>query len=468
MRIPRLLIAAPASGAGKTTAAAALILALRRQGLAVAPFKAGPDYIDPGHLARAAGAPCRNLDGWMVSASALAGILFRGAAGADVAVVEGMMGLFDGVSGGSDAGSAADLARRLRIPVLLVIDGSAQAGSAGALVAGFARFDRRVRVAGVILNRVAGPGHARLLSEAVRRGAEIPVVGAIPQDPDLFIPERHLGLVPAWEDAKARARLRRIARKAPEWLDVPAILRIARSAQGVPGIRNPGPGARNPERRAAWIAYARDEAFGFYYPDNLDLLESLGARMIPFSPLRDQVLPRGIGGLYLGGGFPEVFAKRLSANRSMRATVARAVGAGIPTYAECGGLMYLARSIRTLDGRSHPMCGVLPGAVRMTERLQDFGYTTVRAARDSILARKGESARGHEFHRSAWTPPAGRAAYRASKRAGGPDRPEGFARGNLLASYVHLHFAGCPEWAKRFVEKAKDRQTKPGTRKNGN
>lgn len=466
--LPRLVVAGPATGVGKTTAAAALMAALVRTGRRIAPFKAGPDYIDGGYHALAAGRPSRNLDAWFLRPAGLRRALADGAAGADLAVIEGVMGLFDGLSPDSDAASTAEIARVLGCPVLFVVDASAQSRSAAALVAGFKAFDRRVRLAGVILNNAPPSSFTERLASALSRATRLPVVGRIPPNPLYRLPERHLGLVPAWEHPDAPEFLEALLRDAPSFFDIAAVERIAGSAAPLGPASAPAPAGVAPPVR---IAYAFDPAFRFYYAENLDLLARFGAELVPVSPLADAGLPPEVGALYLGGGFPEVFARRLAANGTMKRSVRDAARSGLPVYAECGGLMYLAESLTTSDGEAHPMCGILPGMVEMTPRLQHFGYTEVRTVRDTLLAPEGAAARGHSFHHSRWEGPGDRAAYRAASPGGEPSRLEGYARGNLLASYVHLYFPACPEWARRFVGAARRfaraSRSDPGRSKSG-
>lgn len=350
---PRIVVAAPASGAGKTIAATALAAAFAARGRVVQPFKAGPDYIDPGYHALAAGRPSRNLDVWMLGPEIVRGLFRARAGGADLSIVEGVMGLFDGLSPASEAGSTAELAKILAAPVLLVVDVSAQARSAAALVWGFARFDPALPIAGVIANRVGGETHAAIVREALAASGGPPLVGAIPQDAVLALPERHLGLVPAWEaERHAAAFLRALREKAPAWFDLARIEAIARGAPAPPRgtFAAPEPVSGAPVR----VAFARDAAFRFYYADNLDLLSAFGAEPVPVSPLSDAALPEGTAGIYLGGGFPERHAEALTANRPFREALRRAAAEGLPIYAECGGLMALAEGIRTRDGRTHP------------------------------------------------------------------------------------------------------------------
>ncbi|MDO8730023.1 MAG: cobyrinate a,c-diamide synthase [Candidatus Omnitrophota bacterium] len=453
MKIPRLLIAGTHSGVGKTTVTAGLIRAFTRQGLRVQPFKAGPDYIDPGYHSEAAGRLCRNLDSWLIPPRRLPELFQRSCRGADLAVIEGVMGLYDGATATGDAGSTAELAKLLDCPVLLVLDASAVSRSAAAVVRGFRDMDRKVRIAGCIVNRLSGPGHYRLVKEGIERLAGVPVVGWLPKDPKIHLPERHLGLVPAIERTGLSPLMKRIERLVVENFDLPAIRRIAAKA-GPLKDRFVADAPRNGKKVP--IALARDEAFHFYYPENLELLEDLGAEIVPFSPLKDRRLPRGAAALYLGGGFPEIFAPQLARNLLMKEEIRRAVASGLPTYAECGGLMYLARSISAVGGRRYPMAGLVPADVRMTDRLQNFGYQEVRSKGTNLLARAGEKARGHEFHHSTLERRAAvRPAYEIRARRGGAARLEGYADGSLLASYVHLHFWSQPRWAERFVQSAR-------------
>ncbi|MBI3332617.1 MAG: cobyrinate a,c-diamide synthase [Candidatus Omnitrophica bacterium] len=477
MRIGRLLIAGTHSGVGKTTVTIGLLAALRGKGLRLQPFKLGPDYIDPGYHTGVAGRPSRNLDSWLIPPGDLIGIFQRNCAGADLALIEGVMGLYDGIGATGEEGSTAQLAKSLEIPVLLVLDASSFSRSAAALVRGYAGFDRRVKIAGCFLNRVAGPGHYRLVKEGIERLAGVPVVGYLPRDERLELPERHLGLVPSQEKRGWRRILAPLQARIREGVDLEALLRIARSAKPLKpteDFRAPFKtfshsrasgnlrGKADPRFREddvlkmVPVGVAMDEAFHFYYPENLELLEACGGRVVPFSPLKDSRLPRGIGALYLGGGFPEVYASALGRNRPLHREIRRAVLAGMPTYAECGGLMFLSRAITDAKGKRHPMVGLLPARIRMTDRLQHFGYKQLRARRSSLFARPGEGARGHEFHHSVaeGLPDGATAAYEAASPHGGGSRAEGYARGNLVASYVHLHFFSNRRWMKRFVRAA--------------
>ncbi|MGK5642684.1 cobyrinate a,c-diamide synthase [Streptomyces sp. URMC 126] len=443
--VPRLVIAAPASGTGKTTVATGLMRAFADAGLAVSPHKVGPDYIDPGYHALATGRPGRNLDAFLCGPERIGPLFLHGAAGAQLAVIEGVMGLFDGASGRGELASTAHVAKLLRAPVVLVVDASSQSRSVAALVHGFASWDPEVRVAGVILNKVGSDRHEALLREALG-GAGVPVLGALRRAADVDTPSRHLGLVPVAERrAEALDAVAAQAARVREGCDLDALLALARSAPPVPGPAwspeaEPVPGPR------PVIAVAGGPAFTFSYAEHTELLTAAGADVVPFDPLRDEKLPPDTAGLVIGGGFPEMYAPELSANEPLREAVSAFAATGGPVAAECAGLLYLSRS---LDGR--PMCGVLPGEARMSPRLT-LGYREAVALSDTPLAAAGTRLRGHEFHRTVVEPGAGPApawGFTAPER-----RVEGYAAGGVHASYLHVHWAGAPGLAARLVRAA--------------
>jgi len=451
----RVVVAGIASGVGKTTFACALAAAFAARGRRVQPFKVGPDYIDSGYHTRAAGRASRNLDSFLLPHATLRAVFARAAARADVAVVEGVMGLFDGRSSADEEGSTAQVAKLIDAPVLVVIDVRAMARTAAALALGCVGMDPALRIAGFLLDRVGSDAHARSASEAIEAATGLPVLGALPRDDALALPERHLGLVPAVESAPDDAFFARLAMLAEGHAALDRIWRIAGDAPPLPREEAvPGPVA--PASRAR-IAIARDEAFHFYYEDALEVLAASGAELVPFSPLGDRGLPDGVQGLYVGGGFPEMHAAALAANRPMRDALVRAVRDGMPVYAECGGLMYLGRSLEDLDGRRHEMVGVIPADSVMHRRRLTLGYRTVSSLRATPLLRAGETVRGHEFHWSELARPLApdRAAYRVAERS---DALEGYADGGVLGSYVHLHFAAHPAMARRFVESCARRE----------
>ncbi|GER83266.1 cobyrinic acid a,c-diamide synthase [Thermogemmatispora aurantia] len=460
LNLPRLLIAGTASGVGKTLISYLLIAELRARGWRVQPFKVGPDYLDASHLAQAAGRPCYNLDTWLMPSARLETIVASACRDADLAIIEGMMGLYDGREAHSDAGSAAEIARLLQTPVILVLDAWAQARSAAAVVLGFQQFAPQLALVGVIANRVAGPGHARLLREALASSSGMPLLAAFPALSEAPWPERHLGLLPASEQALGGERLNTLLTLFRQSCDLEQLLTLARQAPPLAtGEAQAEAPLTAPGEERVRLALAYDEAFSFYYPDTLDLLRQAGAELVPFSPLRDHQLPAGCSGLYLGGGFPEEYAALLAANERLRRQLAELLAAGLPCYAECGGLMYLCHHIRTASGESYPMLGVIERESILAGNSTDLriGYRLARAQRESLLLPRGVQVRGHEFHYSHLDadPTPEEAAYMLSSPDGQHQQLEGFARDNLLASYLHLSFSGFPEAAQRFVAAAR-------------
>jgi cobyrinic acid a,c-diamide synthase len=475
VNVPRLVVAAPASGHGKTTVATGLMAALRARGLTVSGHKVGPDYIDPGYHALATGRPGRNLDPVLCGEDRIAPLFCHGAAGAGIAVIEGVMGLFDG-RGTTAEGSTAQVARLLAAPVALVVDASAQGRSVAALVSGFASYDASVRLGGVVLNRVGSPRHEEILRSALA-GIGVPVLGALGRDDAIGIPSRHLGLVPAAERAAAASHaVDRLAAMVSDAVDLDAVVALARSAAPLHTapwhplaalapppesvIMTPGGGPRHQthdhdvERGGRpVVAVAGGAAFTFCYTETVELLVAAGADVVTVDPLRDEALPPGTGALVLGGGFPEVHAGDLSANEGLRADVARLAESGAPVAAECAGLLYLAAE---LDGL--PMCGVLDATARMTGQLT-LGYRDAVAPGSSVLTSAGTAVRGHEFHRTTVDP--GSPAAPAWTFGG---KNEGFVRRGVHASYLHLHWAGYPALARRVAEAAREPEASGGNR----
>jgi cobyrinic acid a,c-diamide synthase len=446
-----VVIAGTQSGVGKTTVTLGLLAALRRRGLRVQPFKVGPDFIDPGHHTRAAGRVSRNLDGWMLSREANLTLFRRQARQVEVAVVEGVMGLFDGYDGLSEAGSTAQMAKWLGLPVLLVVDARAMARSAAALVQGFAGFDPALSLAGVVFNRVGSAGHLEYLQQALSQLKGIKCWGGLLRDQELCIPERHLGLTTAEDHRLDDTYLDRLAEVMETHLDLDGLL-AALPARALP--EEPAPEAAPPTVR---LGVARDRAFCFYYPENLELLAGLGAELVPFSPLEDRELPADLHGIYLGGGYPELYAGQLADNKGLKQALKQRAAEGLPIYAECGGLMYLSREIRDLEGRTYPMAGVLPFTVQMLPRLKALGYREVTLTADGLLGPAGTRARGHEFHYSeiVGQPDGVPHLYRLTPRRGGEAVAEGYCKNHVLASYVHLHFGSNPEVARHLVDRCR-------------
>jgi len=441
------VVAGTHSGVGKTTVATGLMAAFAARGRAVAGFKVGPDFIDPSYHALATGRPGRNLDAFLSGPELVAPLLAHGSSGADLAVVEGVMGLFDGAQGGGELASTAQVARLLGAPVVLVVDAAGMARSVAAVVHGFATWDPGVRLAGVILNRVGSDRHEELLREALAPDGP-PVLGVLRRRDALATPERHLGLVPAAERrAQAARTVAELGRVLAAAADLDAIAALAAAAPALPATAwDPATAAAVAgEARAgrARVAVAAGPAFTFVYEENLELLRACGVELAGFDPTADEALPEGAGGLYLGGGFPETYGEALAANRSLRAAVRAFATAGRPVVAECGGLLYLGRS---LDGR--PMCGVVAAEGRMAGRLT-LGYRRAVAAAPSVLAGAGRRLRGHEFHYSAVAPAAGPAPAWLLD-----GRPEGFVAGGVHASYLHTHWAAFPEVACRLAAAA--------------
>ncbi len=449
---PRLVIAGTHSGVGKTTVTLAILAALRERGRQVQPFKAGPDFIDPSHHRAATGRSSRNLDGWMLGKDLNRSIFTRAAADADLSIIEGMMGLFDSSSPVNDIGSTAELATQLDAPVVLVVDGSAMARSAAAMVAGYARFDRALRVTGVLFNRVGSDGHYQILKAAVEQETAVTPVGYLRPDIGLSIPDRHLGLVIAMEQGHSQL-YQRLAKAALDTVDLDRIEALAHSSGTLPGVVSPP--VRKSSGRTIRIGVAQDQAFCFYYPDNLELLEAAGAEIITFSPLHDDVLPN-VEMLYLGGGYPELHGAALAENGAMRAAVRRFAERGGVIYAECGGLMYLMESILDFDGCSHDMVGIFPAKTVMRKSGFTLGYRTVECSRGCIIGDVGVMARGHEFHYSTLVA-RGSLQYACALRdaAGLSKGQDGLRRGNVLALYTHLHFASQPTIASTLIDSAR-------------
>ncbi|MFD5970063.1 cobyrinate a,c-diamide synthase [Streptomyces sp. NPDC060311] len=475
--VPRLVIAAPSSGSGKTTVATGLMAALAGRGLAVSPHKVGPDYIDPGYHALATGRVGRNLDAYLCGPELVGPLFLHGARGCDIAVVEGVMGLYDGAAGEGELASTAQVAKLLRAPVVLVVDASSQSRSVAALVHGFVSWDPEVRIGGVILNKVASDRHEGLLREAVD-SVGVPVLGVLRRAAPVETPSRHLGLVPVAErGSDAVDAVAAMAAMVADGCDLEALVGLARSAGALscagweagevlassppPPLPVPylgaaaprplpaldGPRPQTPDGLKMRVAVAGGAAFTFSYAEHTELLAAAGAEVVTFDPLRDEEVPEGTAGLVIGGGFPEVYASELSANEPLRKSVAELALSGAPVAAECAGLLYLCRE---LDGL--PMCGVLDASARMSERLT-LGYRDAVAVSDSALAAAGTRMRGHEFHRTVVEPGAGAVpawGMRAPER-----RVEGFVERGVHASYLHTHWAAEPGVARRFVERCR-------------
>lgn len=446
----RFLLSAAHRSSGKTTVSIGLCAALKKRGMEVQPFKKGPDYIDPMWLGQAAERPCYNLDPHLSDPEELRRICLRRSLDAQVCLVEGNMGLYDGLSlDGSD--SNAGLAKQLGLPVVLVVDCRGMTRGIAPLVLGYQAFDPDITIAGIILNRVGGKRHESKLRAVLEQYTRIPVLGAIPETPEIAIHERHLGLVPSNEAGDAAERIACLERIVSAHVDVDRLLELTADRQ-FPPLSLAVAAPRKPARPTVRIGIARDEAFGFYYPDDLEALEAAGAELVPFDTLRDARLPE-VDGLFIGGGFPEVMAAGLEANGSLRVQLRREIEDGMPVYAECGGLMYLTRSI-TWQGETHAMVGAIPADTVMHKKAVGRGYVELEATADHPwLPHDTAPIRAHEFHYSSLTnvAPDLRYAWRVRRGHGIDGQRDGIVHGNLLGAYSHLRSVLGLEWPARFV-----------------
>jgi cobyrinic acid a,c-diamide synthase len=450
MKIPRVVIAAPHSGAGKTTVAVGLMNAFTGKGLRVQPFKVGPDFIDPTYHTRATGIHSRNLDTWLTSPEAVRNIFLTSTRNCDLAITEGVMGLFDGASGSGDAASTAEISRILDAPIILVVDVSRTAGSSAALVHGFKTFDQTLKIKGVILNHVKSQKHLDMTKQAIENGAGVPVVGALPDSPKIVMPSRHLGLIPTPERDGLEDFLAELRAFISQHVNLDQFLEIARAADELePEVME----ASKPVNVRTRIGVAYDEAFNFYYYDNIERLRTSGAEVVLFSPIHDATLPSNIGGIFFGGGFPEAYSEKLETNQRMRESVNKAVEDEMPVYAECGGLMYLVQSTEDLEKRPHRMVGVLGGKAVMTGKLESLNYSVANVVRKNLLTDVGLILRGHEFHYSRIedVPADTEFAYEVKLGKGISEKCDGWLQHNTLASYLHIHFAYDPRITENFV-----------------
>ncbi len=451
-----IVIAGTHSGCGKTIVTLGILATLKKKGFKVQAFKVGPDFIDTGLHGLIAERPSRNLDIWMCGREYVIECFYKNSEGADIAIVEGVMGLFDG----GDA-STAEVARTLGLPVVLIVDAHSMAESAAALVKGFETFDKKVNIAGVILNKVAGERHLGMLSDAVKKYTSVRVLGYLPKKIEFSIPERHLGLLVAEESPIPQENLDHLAEAALRCINMDMIVELTnkttvRSFQLVgnlsyadkEGLRT----SRNDNKTKVAVAY--DKAFCFYYEDNLDLLREAGTEIVLFSPLTDSEIPANVDAIYIGGGYPEIYAHLLSKNESMLNAICKWALSGRPIYAECGGLMYLSKGIYDFDGNFYRMAQVFPFETVMKKRRVNLGYREVRLLRDSILGRRGDVLRGHEFHYSEiikTNDPMPETIYQVTKSSG-EEFLEGYFVKNTLASYVHIHFGSNPDIANNLIK----------------
>ncbi|PWK14826.1 cobyrinate a,c-diamide synthase [Tumebacillus permanentifrigoris] len=448
---PRLAIGGTGSGVGKTTLTLGLLAAFKRRGLTVQGFKVGPDYIDPTYHTAVTGRPSRNLDTWMTTPEIMREVFLRGSRGADLSIIEGVMGYYDGKDPRSNQGSTAQVSMLLQAPTILLVNIASMARSAAAIVKGFCTLTEGVPIAGVVANQAGSAGHINLVRTAIEQDCGVPLLGGFTRRTDIEIPERHLGLIPAVERGELAPLFAKLADLVEEHIDLDEILEIARSAPALQAPPTPHLFGHDRPPSRAKIAVARDAAFNFYYAENLELLEQVGAELHYFSPLAGESIPVDADALYLGGGFPEEFARELHDHAQVRADFRNRITAGLPTLAECGGYMYLCNTITDRAGASYEMVGLIPSDVQMQDRLAALGYREAAAATPHFLLPLGEQVRGHEFHYSTATEAPHKAYVTQGMRG---QKEEGYTCENLVAGYTHLYFPSNPEVPKRFVAAA--------------
>ncbi|NRD79188.1 cobyrinate a,c-diamide synthase [Bacillus sp. BRMEA1] len=449
----RLVIAGTGSGVGKTTITIGLMSALRKKGYTVQGFKCGPDYIDPTYHTAVTGRVSRNIDSWMLDHKMVQEIVNRASTGADISIIEGVMGFFDGKDPTNNMGSTAEISIITKSPVVLVVNCASMARSAAAIVKGFQEFLKETQIVGVIANQVGSEGHFKIVKVAIEQECGIPVLGYLKKDQVLTIPERHLGLIPSVERGELNPFFEQLGDTILETVDVDALYGLAKAAK----LEIPNSQFGLKEKNAVKIAVARDAAFNFYYQENFEMLEAAGAELIEFSPLKGEPLPDQIDGFYIGGGFPEEFAEELAEKTEVKRSIRAAIEKGLPTLAECGGFMYLTEYLETTDEKSYAMVGIIPGKVKMQSRLQALGYREIRGEEGNFLLKGNLIARGHEFHYSTFHP---RTEFQHAYQTQGMRgfKEEGYMNGNLIAGYTHFHFGSCPELVENWIEKCKEFQ----------
>lgn len=457
---PRVILAGVNSGVGKTTLAIGIMLALKEKNISVQPFKTGPDYIDPTYHLSAAGRISYNLDSWLLSPETILELFTRHAKNADLSIIEGVMGLYDGMQD-TEQGSTAHLAKLLNSPVILILDAHSLSRSAAAIALGYKEFDRDIKIEGVILNNIGSRNHLNFVKNAIETKTKIKVVGFLPKSSELRLSERHLGLIPTAEMKLNEAFRKKLSNLVKQYIDLESILKISQKAQPLPyckeGIFN-----QKALKKYVTIGIARDKVFNFYYEDNLAILKNLGAKLVEFSPLSHKRLPKGIDGLYIGGGFPELFAEQLSKNIKLKKEIYELSKGGLPIYAECGGLMYLMDGLINFKKREFSMVGIFKGSVNMNNKLRALGYATIETIKDNILSKKGARNRAHIFH---WSylegiPKNTTFAYRIRRKDKEEGLYDGLVRENVLASYAHLHFASNLNFAKNFIKSCEELRRK--------
>ncbi|MGW6381554.1 cobyrinate a,c-diamide synthase [Peribacillus butanolivorans] len=444
----RLVIAGTGSGVGKTTLTIGIMAALQKKGYTVQGFKCGPDYIDPTYHTAVTGRTSRNLDSWMFGHDIVREILNKASVGADISIIEGVMGFFDGKNPLSNTGSTAEISMITESPVLLIVNCASMARSAAAIVKGFQAFSTGPNIIGVIANQVGSEGHYKIVKAAIEQECDVPVMGYMKRELDIDIPSRHLGLIPAIERGELEPFFDKLAHLVMETIDIEQLYLLAKTStisSGNSGI------FQSSSKKDVCIAVAKDAAFNFYYQENLELLEAKGANIKYFSPLKGDEVPLDADGLYLGGGFPEEFADELSRNEIAIKSIRNAIAKGLPTLAECGGFMFLSKSIETTSGEKYPMAGLIPGRIKMQKKLAALGYREITGTESNFLIKDCDQAKGHEFHYSTFEPdnvlPY---AYEAKGRFG--SKKEGCIIGNLVAGYTHFHFASNPKLVENWID----------------
>jgi cobyrinic acid a,c-diamide synthase len=449
----RLVIAGTGSGVGKTTLTIGLMSALRKKGYTVQGFKCGPDYIDPTYHTAVTGRVSRNIDSWMLNHEMVKEIVSRGSEGADISIIEGVMGFFDGKDPTNNNGSTAEISIITESPVVLVVNCASMARSAAAIVKGFQVFLAEAKIVGVIANSVGSEGHFKIVKTAIEQECGIPVIGYLKKDRQLTIPERHLGLIPSIERGELDPFFDQLGDLILETIDVDTIFDLAKASP----LEIQESQFTRREKEAVRIAVARDAAFNFYYQENFEMLEAFGAELVEFSPLKGEALPDHVDGLYIGGGFPEEFAAELALQSEVKDSIRAAIENDLPTLAECGGFMYLTESIETTDEKNYEMVGIIPGRVKMQPKLAALGYREITAEEGNFLLNGNLKARGHEFHYSTFHPKAEiQPAYQTKGMRG--FKQEGYMKGNLIAGYTHFHFGSCPGMVENWVKKCKEFQ----------
>ncbi len=444
----RLIIAGTESGAGKTTMTIGLMAALKKKGFTVQGFKCGPDYIDPSYHTAVTGRISRNLDSWMLTREMIKEIVNRASKGADISIIEGVMGFYDGENPKNNTGSTAEISIITQSPVILIVNCYGMARSAAAVVKGFQVFSKEANIAGVIANNVGGEGHFKIVKTAIEQECGIPVLGYLRTGKEITLPERHLGLIPSVERGDLDGYFDQLGDTILETIDIDLLITLSEA----PPLEINAPKFREKRQERVRIALAKDAAFNFYYQENLDLLESYGAKLVEFSPLNGETLPENVDGLYIGGGFPEEFAKELSQQYDVKRSIHKAIENGLPTFAECGGFMFLTEMLETTDHKQYEMTGNIPGSVKMQTSLAALGYREIKGKAGNFLLDDTMSARGHEFHYSTYHPTQKiQQAYEVKGMNAG--QQEGYRKGNLVAGYTHFHFGSCPQIAENWIEK---------------